>query len=126
MHQRSTYLSELHPSLKKQIGHISSDKTTPYHALKQSLVLALPSLVLGRLGEALNGPHGSQEPYPNLLALLLDCFLPYVRSGRLTSSVSLSLVKDVTFSQRWMMLTSWQRIDDAVSSFLTGIHVPGE
>ena len=28
-----------------------------------------PSLVLGRLGEALNGPHGSQEPYPNLLAL---------------------------------------------------------
>jgi hypothetical protein len=28
-----------------------------------------PSLVLGRLGEALKGPHGSQEPYPNLLAL---------------------------------------------------------
>jgi hypothetical protein len=25
--------------------------------------------VLGRLGEARNGPHGSQEPYPNLLAL---------------------------------------------------------
>ncbi len=28
-----------------------------------------PSLVLGRLGEALKGPHGSQKPYPNLLAL---------------------------------------------------------
>ena len=28
-----------------------------------------PSLVLGKLGGALNGPHGSQEPYPNLLAL---------------------------------------------------------
>jgi hypothetical protein len=27
------------------------------------------SLVLGRLGEALKGPHGLQEPYPNLLAL---------------------------------------------------------
>ena len=41
----SAYLSELHPSLTKQIGHISSDKTTPYHALNQSLVLVLPSLV---------------------------------------------------------------------------------
>ena len=41
----SADLSELHPSLTKQIGHISSDKTTPYHALNQSLVLALPSLV---------------------------------------------------------------------------------
>ena len=42
--------SELHPSLTKQIGHISSDKTTPYHSLKQSLVLALPSLVGYLLG----------------------------------------------------------------------------
>ena len=41
----SADLSELHPSLTKQIGHISSDKTTPYHSLKQSLDLALPSLV---------------------------------------------------------------------------------